>query len=308
LDAANDGEDAMSGTETANEHSASAETAAAGPNELERWRRELAFRERELHCSETETDLKRDELRLKAREQAQTWKSPIVVAIGAAMVAGVANAVVSYLNNSGQSELENVKAENSRILEVIKTDDSEKAKKNLRFLLEAGLVLNEETRRRLSDYLKKQLPGEGPSLPVAVRAPVATDQRIKFSKVVALQGNAKIRLQVFGGPIARLNFGAFDSDDRLVSTSVSASTVSSGPPSELAFFVPENAHYLKWGVRAAVSAAALREFSVLVDIVDSKGTLVARSSYSGKIPAGQLSSDFVYDGICLRADCVIQQR
>ena len=69
------------------------------PTELEKWAAEQAFRERELVVAERGATLAHDELHLKAREHAASgWRSPVVVAILAATVAGIGNAVVAYTN------------------------------------------------------------------------------------------------------------------------------------------------------------------------------------------------------------------
>lgn len=129
------------------------------PTEREKWDRETRLREREIAVKEAE-------LALKTNEAASaSWRNPLVAAIFAATVAAMGNAVVSALNGNSQRQLERDKAEEARILEMIKTGDPESAAENLRFLLEAGLIGDVVRTRRLEDYLAKREPGTGPVLP-----------------------------------------------------------------------------------------------------------------------------------------------
>jgi hypothetical protein len=54
-------------------------------------------------------------------------------------------------------------------LEVIKTDDPDIAAKNLRFLLESGLIQDQATVVKVGAYLSVRKPGEGVSLPVQAK-------------------------------------------------------------------------------------------------------------------------------------------
>lgn len=112
-------------------------------------------------------ELKRAELEIKRAEaQASKWRNPLVVAILAASVAGLGNAAVSMLNASSAQSLEESRAESGRILEAIKTGDTEKAAANLEFLLDAGL-LTDSRADRIRDYLRRRAPGTGAALPTA---------------------------------------------------------------------------------------------------------------------------------------------
>jgi hypothetical protein len=154
--------------------------------ELEKWRFERECRERELALKEREQTNKDAELELRRREQrAATWRSPLTVAIFAAAVAGISNAGVALVNGSLQRDLdrgkreaeinlEKTKSESNRILEMIKTGDSEKAAGNLDFLLSSGLVTDDEIRKKLTTYLAARTPGSGPALPSPTR--VAIDE------------------------------------------------------------------------------------------------------------------------------------
>ena len=101
----------------------------------------------------------------KATTDTRRWVSPIIVAILAAAVAGLGNAGVALLNANSQADLEKQRAEQERILEVIKTGNTESAAANLRFLLDAGLIDDNVTRMKLTAYLHARKPGSGPALP-----------------------------------------------------------------------------------------------------------------------------------------------
>jgi hypothetical protein len=111
----------------------------------------------------------------------------LVLAVLGAALAGVFNAGVAWWNDKQQQELESArasatrelegqkdkrnaaleadKAEAGRILEMIKTADTEKAAANLRFLVDTGLASDRDG--RIKNYLDRRKPGEGPVLPSA---------------------------------------------------------------------------------------------------------------------------------------------
>jgi hypothetical protein len=156
---------------------------------------EVEFRKQELQLKKQEQDRLRDELVLKREESERArWSSPLVLAIIGAALAGFSNAGVSWLNgkeqrdvesvradsardiqaknNANQLQLETLKADSSRILEVIKTDDPDKAAVNLKFLVEAGLISTKETAQSISSYLAKRTVGQGPALPSPTSTPL----------------------------------------------------------------------------------------------------------------------------------------
>jgi hypothetical protein len=102
----------------------------------------------------------------------------LVVAIFAAAVAGIFNAVVALINGQQELSLERErsqaqrladsrKAEADRILEMIKTGNPDAAAQNLQFLIDSGLIADAETRKNVAAFLAKRTPGAGPSLPAA---------------------------------------------------------------------------------------------------------------------------------------------
>lgn len=131
------------------------------PSERDKWEKELSFKERELLLKEGEFELKKKE------HSVSSWKSPVVVAILAATVAALGNALVAMTNGKLQRELEDQKSEQTRILEMVKTGDPDKAAENLKFLLDAGLISNPQIKTKLEAFLSKRQPGSGPTLPAA---------------------------------------------------------------------------------------------------------------------------------------------
>ena len=89
----------------------------------------------------------------------------MVVAIIAATIAATGNAIVTVVNGIYQRELEDRKAEQTRILEMIKTGDPDKAADNLQFLLEAGLITDPGRIANIRGFLAARKPGSGPALP-----------------------------------------------------------------------------------------------------------------------------------------------
>jgi len=118
------------------------------------------------------------ELDLKKNEQKDShWiaSSNVLIGIGAAFLTGALNIYLAFQNNMSQLELEHRKAENTLVLEMIRTDQ-ESAKKNLQFLVDTGLLSDKSRVDSISAYLNKikGQPGEGPSL----KASLSPDSRI----------------------------------------------------------------------------------------------------------------------------------
>jgi len=82
----------------------------------------------------------------------ERWSNPLTVAVIAAALAGFSSLYVAYVNNRAQVALEASKAESDRILEVLKIGEPERVRENLRFLLQLGLVRDEELRRRIEAW------------------------------------------------------------------------------------------------------------------------------------------------------------
>jgi hypothetical protein len=149
--------------------------------EREKWQAELDARKDDLALRQREQDNRNVEIDLKRKEQAASkWRSPLIVAIWAAAIAGIGNAAVTALNGSLQRDLESEKgtreraleenkAESTRILEMIKTGNNDTAAKNIAFLLKTGLVAQTDRVARLQQFLDTRPPGTGPSLPTPAR-------------------------------------------------------------------------------------------------------------------------------------------
>jgi hypothetical protein len=140
----------------------------------EKWQAEHSLRLAEL-------ELKRNEL------NRSKWLNPLVIAVFAATAAALGNAGVTLINSHQQLKLERertsatqklnleqsrstlnleqTKSEAARILEVIKTNDPDKAAVNLKFMIETGLIADPKTSEQIQAYLDKRSPGEGVSLP-----------------------------------------------------------------------------------------------------------------------------------------------
>jgi hypothetical protein len=88
----------------------------------------------------------------------------LIVAIAGAAVAGIANIIVAGLNRHLERRMEAEKSESNRILEMIKTGNLSDATRNLRFLIETGLILDIERVAKIKDYLA-QHPEGAPVLP-----------------------------------------------------------------------------------------------------------------------------------------------
>lgn len=120
--------------------------------------------QRDLHRLRVrEVEVQEHLVYLKQQELAQNRRAgPLVVAVVALVLTGLGNLVVLWRNG----EIEKTKAENERILEIIKTGDQARAVKNIEFLLDTDLVSGDSRAAKLREYLSKLKPGEGPVLPV----------------------------------------------------------------------------------------------------------------------------------------------
>jgi hypothetical protein len=155
----------------------------------QRWDFEKAARLRELARAEREQATKEAELELKRRELAASqWRSPLVVGIFAAAIAAGGNAWVSYSNANSLRELEALKAEQARLLEMIKTGDPDKAAENLRFLINAGLIGDSSLRKSVVDFLATRKAGSGPVLPSPAQPPKLTAPIVDNARVYLLAG------------------------------------------------------------------------------------------------------------------------
>jgi hypothetical protein len=164
------------------------EDSGDSPFNREKWRADVRLRERELAVKEREQEIKSREVDAKVEELRRSrWSNPLVLAVFAAAVAAAGNFVITWVNGvqqraqderrataeneleqtkaKGQQQLEEGKAEAARILEVIKTNNPDRAAVNLAFLLQTGLIASEDRRKSLATYLANRQAGEGATLP-----------------------------------------------------------------------------------------------------------------------------------------------
>ena len=129
---------------------------------------EHEFRNREIVVKEAAQRTAEQDLAFRKEKAARSrWRSPLVVAIFAATVAALGNAVVAFVTGYQGQQLETNRAESARILEMIKTGDPDKAAQNLAFLADAGLIEDAHRLAAIRLFLANRHSGSGPSLPAA---------------------------------------------------------------------------------------------------------------------------------------------
>jgi len=121
--------------------------------------KELSLREREIQIKAEEVELKRSEAEKNSR------LGPILIAVWTAAIAALGNGVVTWINGQQMHLLEREKAQSAVILEVVKTNSPDKAASNLAFLVDIGVISQEQAGERLQKYLKTRVAGQGPSIP-----------------------------------------------------------------------------------------------------------------------------------------------
>lgn len=171
----------------------------------ERWSAEISLREREVAVKEKEQQTREDALDHQRDEYRRSgWRNPLVLALIAAAVAALGNAVVVLINGTLQRQLEDRKAEQLRILEMVKTGEPDAAARNLEFLLKAGLIQDSEQANRISAFLKQRVPGTGPSLPNSARSgsPTTPDPNERVldykAKILSLRGDIEAKSRTTG--------------------------------------------------------------------------------------------------------------
>jgi hypothetical protein len=132
--------------------------------EREKLREELSLRDREVAVKEREQAAKEREINATIDDKRRSrWINPLVIAVLVAALAAAGNAGVALLNSWQQRELEETKAEAARILQVLETDNADKAAINLKFLLDTGLITDPKRLTELQTFLDQRRPGEGPT-------------------------------------------------------------------------------------------------------------------------------------------------
>jgi HSP90 family molecular chaperone len=93
------------------------------------------------------------------------WSNPLVLAVLAAALAGVSNAVATWMTAQNQLEkeeqsIEKAKAESARLSDMVKYVDPDQVAQNLRFLLDTKLLTDEEQRANIERFLKNRPRGD----------------------------------------------------------------------------------------------------------------------------------------------------
>jgi len=130
---------------------------------------EKAIRERELIIKERELDLK------MAEHRRMRLNTPVILALIAAFTGLLSNAFVSWYNAGEQRALEErrftegarlqeIRSQQERIVEFLKTNNTDKATDNLNFAVQVGIISEPAIREGLKAYLATAQPGKGPAL------------------------------------------------------------------------------------------------------------------------------------------------
>ncbi|MFK7871443.1 MAG: hypothetical protein AB8B58_19680 [Roseobacter sp.] len=167
----------------------------------EQWAFECRMREREMALQERKL-----EHEMRSGNKREGWFNPLVVAVLAAAVAAGGNAYVTKIEGEQsrileaqlaeqRRALETTRAEFARIQGMLETGDPDTAAENLRFLVEVGLVSDETMRDRLTNFLEKRTPGEGPALSSVFSGAqrTITRQELEFGSIPPRMIQAAIR-------------------------------------------------------------------------------------------------------------------
>jgi hypothetical protein len=68
-------------------------------------------------------------------------------------------------------------------LEVVKTNDPDKAATNLKFLIDAGLIADADVKKHIQAYLEKREPGEGIVLPSATPSRLGIERENRSASI-----------------------------------------------------------------------------------------------------------------------------
>jgi hypothetical protein len=149
---------------------------AADQIEREKFEFEKKIRLREIELKEAEATRLAEELKIKQRESERSrWTNPILVAVIGAIIVGIGNGVVSVMNARSQRRVtelnaqsqrdlleltnqhsdsqENIRAENTNVLEVIKLGDPDKIRNGLCMLLSLNSIKSPITNAAIQSYL-----------------------------------------------------------------------------------------------------------------------------------------------------------
>jgi dipeptidyl aminopeptidase/acylaminoacyl peptidase len=143
--------------------------------ERKKWKTEVHLRRKEIRIKEAEQS------RLPREAERSRWWNPLFIAIVGATIAALGSIGVSWWNGRIAEETENIKAESAHIVEVLHTKDEKKARENLTFLIESGLITG-ATAEKVENYLTRT-PVERSPLVTSVPAvqPVNTGPEVVIS-------------------------------------------------------------------------------------------------------------------------------
>jgi V8-like Glu-specific endopeptidase len=142
--------------------------------ELELKRRELELREREINAGD------------KARSR---WSSPLIVAAATAILGLFVNLMLSQYTARQQLALEREKRQGELLIRAIGTDDTEAARRNLEFLIDIGLLPDEDGQitTALEDPERVPVLPSGPARPVR-ELPPEDPRRTWVASIGRLEG------------------------------------------------------------------------------------------------------------------------
>ncbi len=166
---------------------------------------ESEFREREVAVKEGELELQRQE------QSRAGWSNPLVVALFAAAIGAIGNALITYAGGVQQRQLEAQRAEQARLLEMIRTGNAETAAGNLQFLVDTGLLTEPAVLASVRKYLATRKPGTGPVLPSPGVGTATSTVTSTAATRAAVTGAASRLLQCLAATRARLAIPAEDS-------------------------------------------------------------------------------------------------
>lgn len=135
--------------------------------------------------------------------------------------------------------------------------------------------------------------------------PITVDGRIKFGSNIMLSGQTgSLTVEVFGGPLARIQAAVFAADDTVIQAvgfggNGAPLTTENGGRASWLFQIDSRAAYIKWGVQAVRSAGNLGDYSVTSKVRQLNGDALAIGQFSASIAAGQFADDIIYDGVNL---------
>jgi hypothetical protein len=179
-----------------------------------------------------EIELKAEELGLKRGEaRRSSIFNPLVIAVAGAAIGTLGTAAATYYNGRAAERLEAEKAESERILAVIKTDPTTSAN-NLRFLVQAGLIVSPKTVATIQALEGAPKPDTKPQAP---SVPIDQTYEALRSEITSVRRDARVELAAQGAAAIPLIKDLLSTDPAKTEfrISVGAITALSKMPSEV---------------------------------------------------------------------------